>query len=131
GRRGSTARSGPPSRSAETSNYCATQGANGQLTGPNRVCAPYATERCWLGWPAAAPPRLARAVVRPETLLRWHRDLIRSRWGYPHRRGPPSTPLEIHALVLRLARENPTWGYRRVHGELCRLDALAVTAGGG
>ena len=39
--------------------------------------------------------------------------------------------LEIHALVLRLARENPTWGYRRVHGELCRLDALAVTAGGG
>jgi putative transposase len=61
--------------------------------------------------------------VRPETLLRWHRDLIRRRWSYPHRRGRPSTSPEIHALVLRLARENPTWGYRRIHGELCRLGS--------
>jgi hypothetical protein len=62
-------------------------------------------------------------LVRPETLLRWHRDLIRRRWSYPHRRGRPSTSQEIHALVLRLARENPTWGYRRIHGELCRLGS--------
>jgi len=60
-------------------------------------------------------------LVQPTTLLRWHRDLVRGRWTYPHRRGRPGVTLEIRDLVLRLARENPTWGYRRVHGELCRL----------
>jgi putative transposase len=59
--------------------------------------------------------------VRPETLLRWHQDLVRRRWSYPHRRGRPTVATAIRALVLRLARENPTWGYRRIHGELCRL----------
>jgi putative transposase len=59
--------------------------------------------------------------VRPETLLRWHRDLVRRRWRYPHRRGRPSTSSEFRTLVLRLSRENPIWGYRRIHGELCRL----------
>jgi putative transposase len=59
--------------------------------------------------------------VRPETLLRWHRDLIRRRWSYPHQRGRPRVGAELCGLVLRLARENPTWGYRRIHGELCRL----------
>jgi putative transposase len=59
--------------------------------------------------------------VQPATLLRWHRDLVRRRWTYPHRRGRPPVATELRALVLRLARENPTWGYRRVHGELCRL----------
>ncbi len=60
-------------------------------------------------------------LVQPATLLRWHRDLVRRRWSYPHRRGRPSVAAEVRALVLRLARENPTWGYRRLHGELCRL----------
>jgi putative transposase len=60
-------------------------------------------------------------LVQPETLLRWHRDLVRRRWTYPHRRGRPAVPAQLRALVLRLAKENPTWGYRRVHGELCRL----------
>jgi putative transposase len=59
--------------------------------------------------------------VRPATLLRWHRDLVRWRWTYPSRRGRPPVTAEIRSLVLRLARENSTWGYRRIHGELRRL----------
>jgi hypothetical protein len=66
-------------------------------------------------------PSCNRLFVRPETLLRWHQDLVRRRWTCPHRRGRPGVALEFRALVLRLARENPTWGYRRIHGELCRL----------
>jgi len=60
-------------------------------------------------------------LVQPATLLRWHRDLLRRRWTSPHRRGRPAVAAEIRGLVLRLARENPTWGCRRIHGELCRL----------
>jgi transposase InsO family protein len=59
--------------------------------------------------------------VQPATLLRWHRDLVRRRWTYPRQRGRPALSAELRELVLRLVRENPTWGYRRVHGELCRL----------
>jgi putative transposase len=59
-----------------------------------------------------------RFFVQPETLLRWHRDLVRRRWTYPHRPGRPSVPAGTVKIVLRLARENPTWGYRRIHGEL-------------
>ena len=66
-------------------------------------------------------PSWNRVFVRPETLLRWHQDLVRRRWSYPHRRGRPGVALELRDLVLRLARENPTWGYRRIHGELGRL----------
>ena len=66
-------------------------------------------------------PSWHRLFVRPETLLRWHRELVRRRWTYRHRRGRPAVTAELRALVLRLARENTTWGYRRIHGELCRL----------
>jgi transposase len=65
-----------------------------------------------------------RLLVRPDTVLRWHRDLIRRRHAVisrSKRTGRPPTVRSIRALVLRLARENSSWGYRRIHGELLVL----------
>jgi hypothetical protein len=62
--------------------------------------------------------------VRPDTVLRWHRDLLARRHAArsrPKRPGRPRTVRSIRTLVLRLARENPSWGYRRLHGELLVL----------
>jgi putative transposase len=73
--------------------------------------------------PAAGLSRL-RLIVTPGTVLRWHRDLLRRRWARRSRRkrpGRPPTCRAVKDLVLRLARENPSWGYRRIHGELAGL----------
>ncbi len=75
----------------------------------------------------AALARLLPAALRGSrlvtlgTLLAWHRHLIARRWTYPGRPGRPGTSRDVRDLAMRLAGENPAWGYRRVHGELTRL----------
>ncbi|HEY8236841.1 MAG TPA: helix-turn-helix domain-containing protein [Gaiellaceae bacterium] len=69
------------------------------------------------------PPRRRHGLVlRPQTLLRWHRELVRRKWSQPQR-GPdrPPTDGRVRELVLRFARENPCWGYPRIAGELRKL----------
>src|SRR6186997_2127538 len=74
-----------------------------------------------LGRLLPAPLRQLR-LVSPRTLLRWHAQLVARRWTYPRRRpGRPPIPAPIRALVLRMAHENPRWGYRRIQGELIGL----------
>lgn len=66
-----------------------------------------------------ALPRVRSRLVEPATLLRWHRELVRRRWNFPKRpTGRPPTCSQARQLVLRLAAENPGWGYKRIHGEL-------------
>jgi putative transposase len=66
--------------------------------------------------------RWAVFLVQPATLVRWHRRMVRRRWTYPTAStGRPPISEEVQHLVVRLARENPRWGYQRIHGELLRL----------
>src|SRR6266487_3889823 len=72
-----------------------------------------------------------RLLVRPDTVLRWHRNLLARRHAAisrPRRPGRPRTVRSIRALVLRLVRENPSWGYRRVHGELLVLGVRVAAS---
>jgi putative transposase len=83
-----------------------------------------ASDRALLAAAARHLPRSSRGVllVTPRTLLRWHRALVRRKWRQPAaRRGRPPLPAEVRELVLRLARENPRWGHRRICGELAKL----------
>jgi Transposase./Integrase core domain. len=90
---------------------------------------PNAAERFFLAAASRLLPRRCwRAFfVRPETLLRWHRELVARRWSYPSR-GPGRPPIAASTveLVLRLAHENPRWGYQRIAGELKNLG-IAVS----
>jgi putative transposase len=67
-------------------------------------------------------------IVTPATLLRWHREIVKRKWrlyGRRRRLGRPPIARNVHYLVVRLAKENPCWGYRRIHGELKKLGVVA------
>ena len=83
-----------------------------------------AADRALLAAAACHLPRSSctRLLVTPRTLLRWHRALVRRKWRQPPgQRGRAPLPAEVRELVLRLARENPRWGHRRICGELAKL----------
>src|ERR1022692_2051418 len=72
-----------------------------------------------------------RLLVTPDTILRWHREIIRRRQAARSTRGTTGRPAirqNIKALIFRLARENPEWGYRRIHGELAGLGVKVAAS---
>jgi putative transposase len=95
-----------------------------------QTCQPTRLTRADRTLLAAWSRSLPRAVwtsfpVKPATLLRWHRQLVARRWTYPHGKpGRPPLASSVGTMVLRLARENPHWGYRRIAGE---LNGVGVT----
>jgi putative transposase len=68
-------------------------------------------------------PRWSSFLVSPQTLLRWHRELVRRKWTYPHRTAGGRPPLadDVRDLILRIGKENPRWGCVRIRGELAKL----------
>jgi len=83
-----------------------------------------ATDRAFLAALSRLLPRRRRSglIVTPQTMLRWHRELVRRRWTQPQRTaGRPPVERRVREVVLRLARENPRWGYPRIAGELLKL----------
>ncbi|MFC1936719.1 integrase core domain-containing protein [Chloroflexota bacterium] len=63
-------------------------------------------------------------IFQPETVLGWHKDLVRRKWTYPHKNkgGRPSIGKELESLIIKIAKENPRWGYSRIQGELLKLS---------
>ena len=92
-------------------------------------------DRALLATLASVIPRARRRglrlLVTPDTILRWHREIIGRRWAARSAHGRscrPATRQNIQALVLRLARENPGWGYRRIHGGLAGLGVKVAAS---
>jgi putative transposase len=90
-------------------------------------------DRAWLALLAGTLPagRLAEVqlIVTPATILRWHRDIVHRRWARLSRRGRSGRPpvrRNVRSLVLRRARENESWGYRRIHSELAGLGIIVA-----
>jgi putative transposase len=73
--------------------------------------------RIWTGW------RTALVIVRPETVIAWHRRGFRLRWAWKSRRrtGRPTVPADVRTLIRTMAQANPRWGAPRIHGELLKL----------
>ena len=103
----------------------------------HQACRPKLTwaDRTLLATLASVIPKARRQglrlLVTPDTILRWHRDILRRRWAARSLRGKtgrPATHQNIQALVLWLARENPEWGYRRIHGELAGLGVQVAAS---
>lgn len=68
-------------------------------------------------------------LVTPQTILRWHRDLVRRKWTYQHRtQGRPPMPPDIRDLIVRLAKDNPLWGYQRIQGELKKVGICVAAS---
>ena len=79
----------------------------------------------WRDW------RSALAIVKPETVLAWHRASFRLFWTWKMRRGQPGRPVisrEVRDLIRKMCRENPTWGAPRIHGELLKLAFCGARA---
>ena len=97
--------------------------AHSQLTWPDRA---------WLALLAGTLPidclAAMRLIVTPGTVLRWHRDILRRRWARRSRSGRPPVRRNVRSVVLRLARENEAWGYRRIHGELAGLGITVAAS---
>jgi hypothetical protein len=96
-----------------------------------QTCRPRLTSTDRVFLPAASRllprSRWQSFLVTPTTLLRWHRQMVARRWAYPGRTGRPPIGNEVREFVLRLARENPSWGYQRIAGEIKGLG-LTVSA---
>ena len=72
--------------------------------------------------------RRCRSFVQPEILMRWHRDLVRRKWTQPRRPGRPGIPAGTVEITCQIARENPTWGYRRIQGELAGVGVVLASS---
>jgi putative transposase len=98
---------------------------------PNLNWADRALLAALLGVIPKARRQRMRLLVTPDTIVRWHRDIVRRRWAARSMRGRtgrPTTRRSIRVLVRRLARENPGWGYRRIHGELAGLGVKVAAS---
>jgi putative transposase len=98
---------------------------------PNLSWADRALPAALLGVIPKARRQGLRLLVTPDTIVRWHRDIVRRRWATRSMRGRigrPATRRSIRMLVRRLARENPDWGYRRIDGELAGLGVKVAAS---